>query len=236
MGGCTESRELARVGAPGGVASVEANLKSVAGVKKEKKIWREPVIESWEEVLARVPRPREDGRYVMAGSCEILAQYWRMFLLTNRWPTRKEFEKEMPRWKAFFRSFRDLERTAGVTWEKTAKGWKRRQRKTDPPRGLPLLGRAMATEPVNEQGVVVLFGEMAKELGFVIDRIGTRFPDCVAKRMVGDEWEFVRIEFEFLSSRFDHDPAGCDLVVCWKDDWPGCPVQVLALEEKVKGR
>jgi hypothetical protein len=34
----------------------------------------------------------------------------------------------------------------------------------------------------------------------------------------------VRIEFEFRSKSFHdhgHDPAGCDLVVCWKHDWPG---------------
>ncbi|MBX3387985.1 MAG: hypothetical protein KF691_00875 [Phycisphaeraceae bacterium] len=203
---------------------------------REKKIWREPVIGSWEEVLERVPRAQVDGRYGMAGSREILAQYWLMFSMTSRRPTRKEFEAEMPRWKAFFGSFRDLERAAGVVWERTAKGWRRRQRKTEAARGMPLLGRAMGTEPVNEQGVVALFGEMAKELGFVIDRIGTRFPDCVAHRKVGGEWRMVRIEFEFLSSRFDHDPEGCDLVVCWKNDWPGCPVKVLALEEKVRGR
>lgn len=222
----------------------EQETGDVSGVRKsggvegavEKKIWREPVIGSWEELRERVPRVKVDGRYGMAGSREILAQYWLMFSLMSRRPTRKEFEEEMPRWKAFFGSFRDLERAAGVVWEKTAKGWRKRVRKAEPARGMPLMGRVMATEPVNEQGVVALFGEMAKELGFVIERIGTRFPDCVAMRNVGGVWEMVRIEFEFVSSRFDHDPAGCDLVVCWKDDWKGCPVEVLALEEKARER
>ena len=40
----------------------------------------------------------------------------------------------------------------------------------------------------------------------------------------------MRIEFEFVSSRFDHDPSGCDLVVCWEDDWKGCPVEGLELK------
>jgi hypothetical protein len=49
-------------------------------------------------------------------------------------------------------------------------------------------------------------------------------------------WESVRIEFEYRSRNFHehgHDPAGCDVVVCWEHDWPGCPVEVLELRGAV---
>jgi hypothetical protein len=40
-----------------------------------------------------------------------------------------------------------------------------------------------------------------------------------------------------LSSEFRrhrHDANRCDLVVCWKHDWPECPVKVLELETEVE--
>lgn len=100
--------------------------------------------------------------------------------------------------------------------------------------GAPLGFRALAYAPVNEQGVVLLFGMVAGELGYVIETVATGFPDCTARRRVsGERWEPVRIEFEFRSKSFalhGHDPAGCDVVVCWRHDWPDCPLEVLELE------
>jgi hypothetical protein len=206
-----------------------------AETERVKRAWREPVVGSLAEILERVPPAKADGRYSIPGAREILADYWFFVSLTNRRPTRAEMTERMPRWKTFFRDFRDLERVTGVIWEKTKKGWKKRGGLgwLGEKRGLPLMGRSMTLEPVNEQGVVMLFGEMAKELGFVIERVGTGFPDCIAARKVGGEWKTVRIEFEFVTSRFDHDPAGCDLVVCWEHDWKECPVEVMELREMV---
>lgn len=31
-----------------------------------------------------------------------------------------------------------------------------------------------------------------------------------------------------------HDPAGCELVVCWEHDWPECPIEVLELRGVVE--
>jgi hypothetical protein len=82
-------------------------------------------------------------------------------------------------------------------------------------------------EPTNEQGVVVLFGMLAKDLGYVVENIQKGFPDCEAKRQVGpDKWQNVRIEFEFESKNFrqhGHPPKGCDVIVCWRHNWPACP-------------
>jgi len=49
-------------------------------------------------------------------------------------------------------------------------------------------------EPVNEQGVVLLFGILAKDLGYIIEAMQSGFPDCEAIRRVGsDNWQRVRI-------------------------------------------
>jgi hypothetical protein len=95
--------------------------------------------------------------------------------------------------------------------------------------------RGLQHAPINEQGVVFLFGMVAFDLGYVVEGVGTGFPDCEAKRCVsrhGDTWERVAIEFEFRSRNFHahgHDPSGCDLIVCWEHNWPESPVEVLEL-------
>ena len=58
-------------------------------------------------------------------------------------------------------------------------------------------------EPVNEHDVMVLFGMLAKGLGFVIEAVQKEFPDCEAKRqIVPGRWQRVLIEFEFESKNF----------------------------------
>ncbi|MBI2861188.1 MAG: hypothetical protein HYX89_00045 [Chloroflexi bacterium] len=104
--------------------------------------------------------------------------------------------------------------------------------------GAPLNFRELRHEPVNEQGVVLLFGMIARELGFLVDAVGTGFPDCRAKRRDRRGYYIeVDIEFEFRSSNFrehGHDPEKCDLVVCWEDDWSECPVEVLELKSAIR--
>jgi hypothetical protein len=73
-------------------------------------------------------------------------------------------------------------------------------------------------EPRNEQGVVALFAGICEErFGLKIQHIETGFPDCEAVRVKGGRR--VWIEFEFASSRFDHQEWWkCDWVVCWVDN------------------
>jgi hypothetical protein len=95
--------------------------------------------------------------------------------------------------------------------------------------------RGLQHAPINEQGVVFLFGMVAFDLGYVVEGVGTGFPDCEAKRCVsrnGDVWERVSIEFEFRSRNFlahGHDARSCDVIVCWEHNWPDCPIEVLEL-------
>jgi len=96
--------------------------------------------------------------------------------------------------------------------------------------------------PTNEMGVILLFGAMAQSLGFMVESVQPRFPDCEAKRLTrGDEWQSVRIEFEYESRNFrdhGHDAGQCDLIVCWAHNWPECPknIEVIALGEHVARR
>lgn len=95
----------------------------------------------------------------------------------------------------------------------------------------------MATAPQNEMGVVFLFGVMARELGFVVLKIRPGFPDCIAlRRLESGKWQWVRIEFEFESKSFvwhGHDSNECDLIVCWENNWPECPLEVVELRRRL---
>jgi len=92
--------------------------------------------------------------------------------------------------------------------------------------------------PVNEIGVVYLFGTLSEELGFFVESIQAGFPDCEAKRKLkNNQWQRVRIEFEFRSSHFidhQHNISGCDIIVCWEHNWHDCPLEVIALKEYIK--
>jgi Homing endonuclease associated repeat len=100
--------------------------------------------------------------------------------------------------------------------------------------------RGLLHAPINESGVVFLFGMVAQELGYVVESIRPGFPDCEAKRRVsksGDTWERVRIEFEFASRTFlthGHNVAHCDVIVCWEDNWHDCPIEVLELRTAIQ--
>ena len=100
--------------------------------------------------------------------------------------------------------------------------------------GEPFLRSALGFAPVNEMGVVFLFGAMAEKLGFIVTWIGTQYPDVEAFREVAPgRWQRVRIEVEFMSRNFlqhFHDPKECDLIVCWENNWAECPVEVICAE------
>jgi hypothetical protein len=103
--------------------------------------------------------------------------------------------------------------------------------------GEPIDFLGLRHAPVNEQGVVYLFGILSRQLGFIIEAVRTDFPDCEGKRQIPgkqERWERVSIEFEYRSSHFrehNHNPAECDVIVCWEHDWKECPIEVISLKE-----
>lgn len=100
--------------------------------------------------------------------------------------------------------------------------------------GDPIDFRGLRHAPVNEQGVVFLFGIVARELGYLVEAVQQGFPDCEAKRQIrSGQWQRVRIEFEFESRNFadhGHSPDGCDVIVCWRDNWAERPDELEVLE------
>ena len=106
--------------------------------------------------------------------------------------------------------------------------------------GEPIDFRGLRHAPINEQGVVYLFGMISRELGFLVEAVRTDFPDCEAKREIRGRrgrWETVRIEFEFKSATFKihgHKEDDCDLIICWEHDWSDCPLEVLELKTAIK--
>jgi hypothetical protein len=172
------------------------------------------------------------------------------YLVTGKYYPRT-IEKRFGGWPAVpeaFRKFAEGKRewadvvallTAGAPNEKplTAGHATLRDRATY---GNPMDFRRMRHEPVNEQGVVLLFGMLAKDLGYIIEAAQHGFPDCEAKRqMAPDRWQRVRIEFEFESRNFrehGHPVSGCDVIVCWRHNWDECPenIEVVELSSIIK--
>ena len=103
----------------------------------------------------------------------------------------------------------------------------------EPVYGEALLHPVISHAPTNESGVVFLFGVLAQDLGFRIQRIQTEFPDCEAMRQIEPgKWQRLRIEFEYESRNFIlhmHPVTKCDLIVCWRHNWKDCPLDVVEL-------
>jgi predicted transport protein len=101
--------------------------------------------------------------------------------------------------------------------------------------------RGMMYSPLNEMGVVFLFGKVVEDLNMYIEEIKPGYPDCIARRFVGKGWEEIAIEFELNAKNFlqhKHDPKQCDILVCWENDWPDCPkeyqIEIIELKSLIK--
>lgn len=106
--------------------------------------------------------------------------------------------------------------------------------------GEPINFRGLRYAPLNEEGVLYLFGLISHELGFLMESIKPGFPAGEGKRCFDKEnnrWEHVYIDFEYKSSQFEekrYNEDDCDLVVCWIHDWEECPVEILELRTTIK--
>ncbi len=100
--------------------------------------------------------------------------------------------------------------------------------------------RGLRHAPVNEQGVVFLFAMVSEELGFNIEAVPQGFPNCEGTYLYDPKknlWGKARIEFEYKASAFEqhgHDRNQCDFIVCWENDWPECPMNVIELKTQVR--
>jgi hypothetical protein len=91
--------------------------------------------------------------------------------------------------------------------------------------------------PINEQGVILLFGILSHDLKFSVERIRQEYPDAAVMDYREDPNRGIKkdIEFEFLSSSFSkqkHAVEKCDIIVCWEHDWKNCPKEIEVIELK----
>jgi len=107
--------------------------------------------------------------------------------------------------------------------------------------GDPLNFEGLQYAPINEHGVIFLFGKLHKDLGIIVEAIQTGFPDAKGRKKVKLGWQEISIEFEYRSSNFQahrHHADKCDIIVCWIHDWKECPIEVVELksivEKKIK--
>jgi hypothetical protein len=130
----------------------------------------------------------------------------------------------------------DARRTSGST---SGRLLSPRILKDRPIYGRPMMDMALGLAPTNEMGVVFLFGTVAKDLGYMVVRLQSEFPDCEAYRLIDPErCQLIKAEFEYESRNFlahGHRIEGCDLLICWKHNWEGCPLEVLELSKVIRG-
>ena len=117
---------------------------------------------------------------------------------------------------------------------------KRRQNAPSPRIGRQIRNAGMVYAPTSELGVVLLFGSLAPQIGYSVESVHPRFPDCTATY----RGKRVRVEFEFRASEFlnhGHDPRGADHIVCWENDWQPAPrgyrhLKIVSLKPYVSAR
>ncbi|MCK4352554.1 hypothetical protein KAW65_04010 [candidate division WOR-3 bacterium] len=98
--------------------------------------------------------------------------------------------------------------------------------------GGPINYGGLVYAPVNEMGVVLLFGMVFEELGMIVEEVRSAFPDATIRRFNGQGWTREFVEFEYKSSHYKqhkHPLKGCDIIVCWVHDWSTCPLEICEL-------
>ncbi len=103
--------------------------------------------------------------------------------------------------------------------------------------GKPINYGGLVYAPINELGVVLLFGMIFEEIGIIVEEIKSGFPDATIRRFNGRGWTKELVEFEYKSSQYNqhrHPINGCDIIVCWEHDWPESPLEVIELSHLIK--
>lgn len=203
----------------------------------------EELLEDWGRVARKLGKCPQVPDYEMDGK-------WSRSTFMNRFKNWSsvgrafyvQFEKS-PEWQDVIGIIRERESRGAKPWfispeyQRGAVARKVLGPKCEIVYGEPLDYEFLRNEPVNEAGVIFLFGCLAQRLGYVVEAIQSTYPDCEAKRRSGDDrLRRVRIEFEYESRNFllhKHDPASCDVIVCWRHNWEECPLEVVDLSKRL---
>ena len=85
----------------------------------------------------------------------------------------------------------------------------------------PLSKLGLLFEPQTHEEVMFLFSKVHEKIGFpYIIKMQTAYPDILA---LDNDRTIKRIEVELFASQFDHNPDGCDFIVCWENDLETVP-------------
>jgi hypothetical protein len=85
----------------------------------------------------------------------------------------------------------------------------------------PLNKLGLLFEPQTHEEMMFLFSKIHEKIGFpYITKIQGAYPDVYA---LDNDRTIKRIEIETFASQFDHDPRGCDFIVCWENDLETVP-------------
>lgn len=101
--------------------------------------------------------------------------------------------------------------------------------------GEPLDFEGLTNAPMEENGVIFLFGKLHERMGIRIKAIRKGFPDAAGEVWIKDRLYPRSFEFEFRSSDFKrhkHNPNKCDIIICWEHDWRDCPASIFVIELK----
>jgi Homing endonuclease associated repeat len=167
----------------------------------------ETLLEDWGEVVRQMRRIPTRHQYRKAGNYSLGVFDKRIGSWAAIPPRFRQWASEHPRWADVvallpLENGRPEQKIVPALEEPPLASLKPTHQRlpSRPTYGNPIDFRGLRHEPINENGVVFLFGMVARELGYSVEAVQAGYPDCEAKRQVGPgKWQSVRIEFEFES-------------------------------------
>ncbi|MBX3390520.1 MAG: hypothetical protein KF691_13810 [Phycisphaeraceae bacterium] len=199
------------------------------------------LLEDWGRAARRLGKCPQAPDYVMEGKWSLNTFYRRFKTWSGVARAFYAGYEKNPEWQDVIGIIREREARGARPWfisptyQREAVARKVLGPKCEIVYGEPIDFELLRNAPVNEAGVIFLFGCLARKLGYIVEAIQPTFPDCEAKRKNADgRLRRVRIEFEYESRNFllhKHDPALCDVIVCWRNNWEGCPIEVVELSK-----
>jgi hypothetical protein len=231
----------------------------VSGIS-ERPIYRN--FKNWNEAIEQAGLKKDSSYNLRIPDEDLFLEYYRVTNILNRFPTYNEFARRSKHsigvYENRFDNFTGFRKHAlkyGIDRGLVKHELAQSRLENENPKSnhsessykllvdRPVLGkrinfRGLVHAPVNELGVVYLFGILAKDMGFDVESVQSGFPDCEATRTTkNNKLQRVRIEFEFESSNFvkhGHDITKCDMIICWEHDWINCPLEVISLKNKLQ--
>ncbi|MBI5637705.1 MAG: hypothetical protein HZA03_07040 [Nitrospinae bacterium] len=148
------------------------------------------LLEDWAKLVKRKGKIPTTNEYRREGKYSQVL-FWKRFGNWSGIPDKfREFAENKPGFEdvlALLPESKPLEKKSNsdaITISNTSKNPKHSKLDDRTTYGNPLDFRGLRHEPVNENGVIFIFGMVANELGYSVEAIQPGFPDCEAKRRI----------------------------------------------------